>query len=157
MNLAMGAGGMFVLLVIIGLAMTPPEPTEAPAEQLEEEQVLPAEFEEPVKSLDNKGSTEAQVRTEPAPEPITYEEQLKKDIQGNTPGLFAADTISAIPAEKLANDIFPATCEALAVNLASDVEFVLADAALKHWGADEKTAKNIAEGLVKTAIEPGRC
>jgi hypothetical protein len=95
---------------------------------------------------------------ETTPEPLSPEEEVKQSIINNTPGLIAKETVMGMPADQLANTIIPATCEALETTpLASTVKIILADAALKNWGTDEKASENVAEGILKTALEPGRC
>lgn len=151
-----------VLLIGLGMAAPSPEPeaqTAKPVEAGTEKAPLPTSGTVKAESVEVEASPEPVEPAEetPAPAPLSYEEQIKEDIRNNTPGLFAIEAIDAIPAEKLANDILPVACDALASNLTSDVKIVLADAALKNWGTDEKTSENIAEGIILTALEPGRC
>ena len=97
-------------------------------------------------------------KEEPAAPPLTEDEMLKEAFVYNTPGIIAKEAAMAVSAEDLSKILIPATCDVLeAFPLASTAKVIVADAAFKKWGTDEKASANVAEGILKTAIDSGRC
>lgn len=90
----------------------------------------------------------------------TPNEVFQQHIASNTPGLLASETMGLIDADVLAEEIIPITCSMVqdtSVTIAES-KVLIADSILRSAAAgDQKKADNLAEGLVKTALEPGVC
>ena len=95
-----------------------------------------------------------------APEvPLTPAEILKNRIISNTPGLFAQERISLLDADVLYGEFMPVMCslsQDSSIDL-SDTRAIASDMAQRTLQADEKMARNMAEGFVQTSLEPGGC
>ena len=91
--------------------------------------------------------------------PLTPAETLKNRVISNTPGLFAQERISLLDADVLYNDFMPVLCSlskdsSIALSYTKEVA---SDMAQRTLQADEKMAKNMAEGFVQASLEPGGC
>ncbi|KPQ31183.1 MAG: hypothetical protein HLUCCA11_24315 [Phormidesmis priestleyi Ana] len=128
---------------------------EAPKEELS---ATPEIATEPKLDLETEPNTDPAIAPEAKEEPMTPGQELLNRLVLNTPGLLARERMGLLDADTV-YETMPDIC-AIVQDPSyplTESKALMADMAQRHMQADAKQAENMAEGFVKTALEPGVC